>query len=665
MLHQAEHPQSVADGRRCSSVRRPARRLDADRDAWASSSSSERHARARQAIPRSHRFVGRLRRILGVPGGPQAAAHAQADRPDVGGSASSPGRFDTPPGATWTAREGYVRLYEEAEAVSRSSVVAAEQRSPSSSRGGGRPGQRRRLRPRTRSRTRRPGGGPRPCVAASARCSAAADEADGDRASARRPAQPPRAADYDITCAWLRPEGLRPGSTAVLRSEGQRRHVALPFVLPPCLRACDRPARRQLGSPDDGVARRRPARRSAREGPVNADRLTVTSYPAGRCGARRRQSTSRSTSCRCTPCTALHDWCFAQVTAARPWRRDVRHGAHHRGRGVALGDAWAGRSGGVRLVVRVTAARLYLEERVGRAYLGPGAGRNAGGVGLPSRPRLPVLPPRPSGGRSGSTSVDARSIALPPRAVRGAVSVPRRRGSRTGPTRRRSRPSTAQPARSATAQWEESSARAEGDRRGAAGSIEDRRALAPGCGRRPSSPDGWRPPPLPASRSAASRPAERSAGAVGTERWHCSQPSTASRVSVGSQRRGAGGRPWAGYALKRRRGRPGAWARTARRAHRPVPTPTPARRCAGWSGVDWNERVRCVRDAPAGLPHRAAGRRDRRGSTVGAPSSPPPSRPLGHHAGRRRWQSPTRRASGSLSFLPAAARQADRRGTGQ
>ena len=43
--------------------------------------------------------------------------------------------------------------------------------------------------------------------------------------------------DYDITWPWLRPGGLRPGTTAVLRVKNEA--PSLPFVLPPLLRACD------------------------------------------------------------------------------------------------------------------------------------------------------------------------------------------------------------------------------------------------------------------------------------------------------------------------------------------------------------------------------------------------------------------------------------------
>ena len=43
--------------------------------------------------------------------------------------------------------------------------------------------------------------------------------------------------EYDIVWPWTRPEGLRAGTTAVLRVKDEA--PSLPFVLPPLLRACD------------------------------------------------------------------------------------------------------------------------------------------------------------------------------------------------------------------------------------------------------------------------------------------------------------------------------------------------------------------------------------------------------------------------------------------
>ena len=74
--------------------------------------------------------------------------------------------------------------------------------------------------------------------------------------------------DFDITWPWLRPEGLRPGSTAVLRVKNEA--PSLPFVLPPLLRACEFVLLVDNGS-DDGtpdVARETAAKHGLGDKPV-------------------------------------------------------------------------------------------------------------------------------------------------------------------------------------------------------------------------------------------------------------------------------------------------------------------------------------------------------------------------------------------------------------
>ena len=195
------------------------------------------HADSEQ-IRDGHRFVDPgLRRMsqtledLDLPDG----SCTSSPPPPGTSSTSSPTPAATPPRCTQALdqlREAYVDLYEESAAISRSSVVAAEQRlkrqkGPAA---GGRAARRR----------------PDPALA-SARWCRRRSAAGCARWSAGSGLNVTVAAagltnleghtEFDIVWPWTRPGGLRPGATAVLRVKDEAR--SLPFVLPPLLRACD------------------------------------------------------------------------------------------------------------------------------------------------------------------------------------------------------------------------------------------------------------------------------------------------------------------------------------------------------------------------------------------------------------------------------------------
>lgn len=180
--------------------------------------------------------------------------------------------------------------------------------------------------------------------------------------------------EFDITWPWTRPEGLRPGSTAVLRVKNEA--PSLPFVLPPLLRACDHVLLVDNGS-DDGtpdVARETAARAG------RSDKLTVSSYPfaVARAGAEHLAQHELSVH----SLSYFYNWCFAQVTTRYSWKWDGDMVLTTEGE-VSIADlAW--QVGDVQSIIRVPRHGLYLESE-SKGYLDLGW-RNAEEWGFPIGP---------------------------------------------------------------------------------------------------------------------------------------------------------------------------------------------------------------------------------------------------------------------------------------
>ncbi len=180
--------------------------------------------------------------------------------------------------------------------------------------------------------------------------------------------------DFDITWPWLRPGGLRPGATAVLRAKDEA--PSLPFVLPPLLRACDQVLLVDNGS-EDGTpdVARETAERSGR-----SDRLTVASYPfaVARAGAEHLAQHELSVH----SLSYFYNWCFAQVTTRYSWKWDGDMVLTTEGE-VSIADlTW--QVGDVQSIIRVPRHGLYLESD-SKAYLDLGW-RNAEEWGFPVGP---------------------------------------------------------------------------------------------------------------------------------------------------------------------------------------------------------------------------------------------------------------------------------------
>ena len=267
----------------------------------------------------------------------------------------------------------YVDLYAEAEAISRSTVVAATARA-----GGGVPGG---TVDRAAARSR----------GAAARGPGAARPARGDPAepAARRSPGPRPAAmtlhnleghaDFDITWPWERAgqQGrLRRGATAVLRVKDEAAN--LPFVLPPLLRCTDAVLLVDNGS-TDGTAE--VAVEAARVAGA-ADRLTVRAYPfdVARAGAEHLAVHERSVH----SLSYFYNWAFAQVDTAYSWKWDGDMVLTREGE-LSLRDlGW--QVGREPVVVRMPRHGLFLDDDR-RGWLDLGVAQ-PGGVGLPDRARL-------------------------------------------------------------------------------------------------------------------------------------------------------------------------------------------------------------------------------------------------------------------------------------
>lgn len=180
--------------------------------------------------------------------------------------------------------------------------------------------------------------------------------------------------EFDIIWPWTRPEGLRPGSTAVLRVKNEA--PSLPFVLPPLLRACDHVLLVDNGSDDETPEVAREA--AARSG--RPEKLTVSSYPfaVARAGAEHLAQHELSVH----SLSYFYNWCFAQVTTRYSWKWDGDMVLTTEGE-VSIADlAW--QVGDVQSIIRVPRHGLYLESE-SKGYLDLGW-RNAEEWGFPIGP---------------------------------------------------------------------------------------------------------------------------------------------------------------------------------------------------------------------------------------------------------------------------------------
>ena len=182
-------------------------------------------------------------------------------------------------------------------------------------------------------------------------------------------------AEYDIVWPWTRPEGLRSGTTAVLRVKNEA--PSLPFVLPPLLRACDHVLRRR-----QRLRRRHPGRGSGdrREGRAGADRLTQASYPfsVARAGAEHLAVHELSVH----SLAYFYNWCFAQVGTRYSWKWDGDMVLTTEGEASIADLGW--QIGDVQSIIRVPRHGLYLEGD-SHGYLDLGL-RNAEEWGFPIGP---------------------------------------------------------------------------------------------------------------------------------------------------------------------------------------------------------------------------------------------------------------------------------------
>lgn len=205
--------------------------------------------------------------------------------------------------------------------------------------------------------------------------------------------------DFDITWPWTRPEGLRPGATAVLRVKNEA--PSLPFVLPPLLRACDAVLLVDNGS-DDGTP---DVARETAAATGRADRLSVAAYPfaVARAGAEHLAQHELSVH----SLSYFYNWCFAQVTTRYSWKWDGDMVLTTEGE-VSLGDmSW--QVGDVPSIVRVPRHGLYLaSESLGYLDLG---WRNAEEWGFPIGPDFVYT--KAFEWEIRTTPEGVRSIALP------------------------------------------------------------------------------------------------------------------------------------------------------------------------------------------------------------------------------------------------------------
>ena len=228
-----------------------------------------------QLPPKLHDLTGQTwdeLNKLAEPGGDTAEAHTTLDQ----------------------LREAYVDLYAEAEAISRSSVVAAEQRVKRELKGG-RAAARRGGRGAARPRRPDPARPARhhPARRTPRRAQGAGARAVTVPAAGTGSAEPRGTHRLRHRLALDQARGLRPGTTAVLRVKNEA--PSLPWVLPPLLRACDEVLLVDNGSTDGTpeVAAETVARSGRGDKFSQLPTRSTSRGPA--------PSTWPSTSCRCTP----------------------------------------------------------------------------------------------------------------------------------------------------------------------------------------------------------------------------------------------------------------------------------------------------------------------------------------------------------------------------
>ena len=206
--------------------------------------------------------------------------------------------------------------------------------------------------------------------------------------------------DYDIVWPWTRPEGLRPGTTAVLRVKNEA--PSLPWVLPPLLRACDEVLLVDNGS-TDGTPE--VAARDRRPFGARATSSARPSYPfdVARAGAEHLAQPELSVH----SLAYFYNWCFAQVSTRYSYKWDGDMVLTTEGE-VSIADfGW--QVGDVASILRVPRHGLYLaDDRHGYLDLGL---RNAEEWGFPIGPDFVFT--KAFEWEIRTTPVGVRSIGLP------------------------------------------------------------------------------------------------------------------------------------------------------------------------------------------------------------------------------------------------------------